>query len=348
MNYTKTKFGEHSFLYSLTNDTGITLSITDFGARVVDLVVPLENEQRNIILGFDSEQEYREKDPYIGATIGRVAGRIKHGIFSLDKKRYTLPVDDETKHTLHGGPASFEVKQWDAQVSCEADRMSVAFSYTSPEGENGFPGNLKVIVTHTLTNEDEWLIDYQATTDQPTLFNPTNHVYFNLTGDVTQSVGEHQLLVDADYFGVVASDTTVTGEKREVSETPFDFRIPKKLATVFFSDYQQNQQVNGLDHPFFLNDSSTESPKAMVTAPDQAVEIEMYTDQPAVVIFTAQFGAETPKMRGQQLINHGGLTLETQVSPGAVEFDDFGNIRLNPETSFHSQTKFKINHLKAI
>lgn len=348
MNYTKTKFGEHSFLYSLTNDTGITLSITDFGARVVDLVVPLENEHRNIILGFDSEQEYREKDPYIGATIGRVAGRIKNGTFVLGKETYTLSVDSSMNHTLHGGPASFETKYWQAEQIQTKDRISVIFSYTSPENENGFPGKLEVRVTYSLTNQNEWLIDYEAKTDQPTVFNPTNHVYFNLTGDVTQTVAKHQLMVDADYFAVVADDTTVTGEKRDVNDTPFDFRTPKRVETVFSTEYEQNKKVNGLDHPFFLNTHGLTRPKAVITSPDQAVEVEMYTDQPAVVIFTAQFGAHTPEMRGQQLVNQGGLTLETQVSPGAIEFEDFGSICLDPGTSFHSQTRFKINRLKKI
>lgn len=342
MNSSKKKFGAHSYLYSLTNDQGITLNVTDFGARIVDLIVPVKNERRNIVLGFESEEEYATKDPYIGATIGRVAGRIKNGMYTLGEVSHKLPVDPQTKHTLHGGPASFETKHWQTQMTQTDDRCSVSFSYISPHHENGFPGNLEVTVTYSLTNENEWIIDYQAKTDQPTLFNPTNHVYFNLTGDVTQSVADHQLMVAADYFAVVANDTTVTGEKREVRGTPLDFRGLKKIDSVFTTEYEQNKKVNGLDHPFFLNPSLKEGPKARIVSPDQKVKIEMYTDQPAVVIFTAQFGSDTPEMRGQQLMNHGGVTLETQVSPGAVEFDDFGNIFLEPETVFHSQTTFKI------
>lgn len=338
------KFGESAVLYSLTNDLGTTMNVTDLGARIVDLIVPINGEQRNIILGFDSAEEYLEKDMYFGATIGRVAGRIKKGLFTIEDQNYSLPVDRENGNILHGGPNSFEAKIWSAKIEESDDKVSVVFSYISPDGENGFPGKLGAVVTYSLTNKNEWIIDYQAVTDQPTLYNPTNHVYFNLTGDMSQSVGTHELFVDADRFAVVGDDTTATGELRAVLNTPFDFNQVSKLDQVFSASYEQNKLVNGLDHPFILNQTGFETPQAIITAPTKDLSVEMYTDRPAVVIFTAQFGEAGPEVRGQKLVNHGGLTLETQVSPGAVEFEGFGDIVLSPETTFNSRTIFKINN----
>ncbi|MEI5991910.1 galactose mutarotase [Enterococcus termitis] len=337
------KFGENAILYSLTNDNGLTMTVTNLGARIVDLIVSVNGEKRNIVLGFDTAEEYLSKDMYFGATIGRVAGRIKDGSFSIDEHKYQLPVSPENGHTLHGGAESFEAKIWEAEIEEKSNQVSVIFSYMSPDKEHGFPGELKARVIYSLTNENEWIIDYQAETDQPTLYNPTNHVYFNLTGDVTQSVGEHELFVDADRFAVVDSDTTVTGELRSVDETPFDFRESKSMNQVFETNYEQKNLVDGLDHPFMLNRTGFDQPQAIITAPKKDLSVEMYTDRPAVVIFTAQFGDTGPEVRGKKLVNHGGLTLETQVSPGAIEFDGFGDIILYPETSFKSRTIYKIN-----
>ncbi len=261
------KFGENAILYSLTNDNGLTMTVTNLGARIVDLIVSVNGEKRNIVLGFDTAEEYLSKDMYFGATIGRVAGRIKDGSFSIDEHKYQLPVSPENGHTLHGGAESFEAKIWEAEIEEKSNQVSVIFSYMSPDKEHGFPGELKARVIYSLTNENEWIIDYQAETDQPTLYNPTNHVYFNLTGDVTQSVGEHELFVDADRFAVVDSDTTVTGELRSVDETPFDFRESKSMNQVFETNYEQKNLVDGLDHPFMLNRTGFDQPQAIITAP---------------------------------------------------------------------------------
>lgn len=339
----KRTFGKAAILYSLTNDSGITMNVTDLGARIVDLIVPVNGKKRNIVLGFDSEEEYLTKDIYFGATLGRVAGRIKHGIFSIDNQNYQLPVDPKNGHTLHGGLKGFESKLWRTEIIETNEQVSVIFSYLSPKEENGFPGELNASVTYSLTNNNEWIIDYQACTDQATLYNPTNHVYFNLTGDVSQSIDEHELFVDANKFAVVDNDTAVTGELRSVADTPFDFRRSQKMNQVFQTTYEQNNLVNGLDHPFLLNQTGFDKPQAIITAPEKDLTVEMYTDRPAVVIFTAQFGNDGPEVRGKKLVHHGGVTLETQVSPGAVEFEGFGDIVLYPKTTYQSRTVYKIN-----
>lgn len=329
-------FGANATLYTLENDNGIKLEVTDYGARIVNLFVPTAEGEKNIVLGFESAEEYAEKDNYIGATIGRVAGRITDGKFEIDGTHYQIP-QNENSSTLHGGPNSFETKIWAAKTEESAEEAAVVFSYVSPEGENDFPGELTVEVRYSLNNDDEWKVSYTANTDKATLFNPTNHVYFNLTGDVTQTVDEHQLSLAADKFVVLRKGTLATGELRDVEGTPFDFRQGNAVKQTFETDYEQNVLVNGLDHPFMLTENS---PQAVLTAPKGDIAIEMTTDEPTVVIFTAQLG-ETPEMRGKKMANRGGITLETQVSPGALEHG-FGNIVLRPEDTFTSSTTYKV------
>lgn len=333
-------FGDTATLYSLENDNGYKLEVTDLGARIVNLFVPTESGSKNIVLGFDSEEEYRQIDPYIGATIARVAGRIRKGQFQIDGVDYQAQTQaDQHGNTLHGGPHNVEEKIWQGEPVQAADRVQVIFRHTSADGAKGFPGELRMEVTYTLTNDNEWLISYRANTDKATLFNPTNHVYFNLTGDVTASTKDHTLRLAADKFAVVDDTTSATGELRDVTGTSFDFRQGRKLAQAYDSSYEQNTLVDGLDHPFVLN--KTAGPAAVLTSPTGDIAVEMLTDEPSVVIFTAQFGSPVP-MRGKTLAFHGGITLETQVLPGAVEFAGFGDIVLRPEDTFESTTIFKI------
>ena len=334
-------FGEKASLFVLENDNGYKLEITDFGARVVNFLVPTKSGEKNIVLGFDSAEEYLEKDPYIGATIGRVAGRIAKGKFEIDGTPYQVITQPEHGNTLHGGPNSFEEVYWDATPYEDEQGVHVTFAYTSPDGENEFPGTLDAKVTYTLTNENEWRLNYEAKTDKATLYNPTNHVYFNLTGDVTQSTDTHKLQVAADKFVVVGEDTTATGEIRSVTNTPFDFQMPQQMTQAYDADYEQNVLVDGLDHPFIFSKDAN-APQAVITAPDESIRVEMTTTEPSVVIFTAQFGESAPIMRGQKLAQHGGITLETQVLPGAVEFEGFGTIILQPSDRFTSETVYKV------
>ncbi|BAK21652.1 aldose epimerase family protein [Melissococcus plutonius] len=334
-------FGKEEKLYSLVNNNGIILEVTTFGARIVNLYVPVETEKRNIVFGFDSTEEYQEKDTYIGSTIGRVAGRIRKGEFNIQDRWYQAAINTQEGNTLHGGPDSFETKSWTALTGQTKDRVSVEFSLTSKDGENGFPGNLQISVTYTLNNNNEWIINYKATTDQPTLFNPTNHVYFNLTGDPSQSVAEHQLMLEADQFAVVDQATLPTGEKRTVEGSPFDFRKVAPIKQAFESTNEQNKLVDGLDHPFFLNKPGTKNAKAKLIAPDKRVAVEVFTDQSAIVIFTAQL-PDKWLIHGKPLIYHGGITFETQVCPGAEEFPEFGNIDLFPGEIYESRTCYRI------
>ncbi|MGX7030311.1 aldose epimerase family protein [Vagococcus zengguangii] len=331
-------FGNGATLYTITNKHNVSLSATDLGARIVKWLVPTAEGEKNIVLGFDNATGYQTIDTYLGSTIGRVAGRISNGQFEIDGTDYQVETQaSQNNHTLHGGPESFETKIWKTDVN-EAQNQLV-FSYHSPDGENGFPGNLEVQVTYTLTDDNEWVIDYQATTDNATLFNPTNHVYFNLTGNHEETIHEHTLQLASDMFAVINEDVTVTGEKRAVDGTPFDFRQASKLAQIYDTNYEQNVLVGGLDHPFFLE--KTTEPQAVLTSPSGDIKVEMHTDEDAVVIFSANFGPDKED-GSEKITNFTGITLETQAAPGAIEFDGFGDIVLRPGQTYRSQTGFKV------
>lgn len=340
MKISKKDFGANATLYTLENDHNVKLMATNLGARIVKWIVPQEKNPVNIVLGFDSGEDYQTIDTYLGSTIGRVAGRITDGKFEIDGEKYQVATQPaQNDNTLHGGPDSFETKLWQAETFVSGDYAQIVFSYQSPEGENGFPGNMDITITYTLNNDNQWRIDYKATTDKATLFNPTNHVYFNLTDNHEETLHQHKMQLASDYFAVINDDVTVTGELRSVSDTPFDFREAQPLSQIYESNYSQNTLVGGLDHPFVLRKDAPV--QAKLISPDEKISVEMTTTEPAVVIFSGNFGPET---RGVKKVkNFTGITLETQELPGAIEFKDFGDIILRPDDTFTSTTTFKVN-----
>lgn len=342
MHITEKEFGTGYRLITLENEDGFHLSLTDLGARIVRL-----GREKELVLGFDSAEEYFAKDPFIGATIGRTAGRIENGRFRLDGKTYQTETDPKTGHTLHGGQPGFELKTWRYQIENGDNEASVVFTSTSPDGEHGFPGHLEVEVRHTLTSDNIWRVTTKGISDHATLFNPTNHVYFNLTGDVRQSIADHTLWLNSAAFAPLRKDVIPTGEKAPVSGTPFDFQTAKPLADVFESDFEQTNQYNGIDHPFFLKDQRLDTPAARLTSPDGTIELTVSTDASSIVIFTANFGEDGPEFQGNQLADHGGITFETQIAPGAEQFPDFGSITLPANEPFETTTEYKIHWKEA-
>ncbi|MCU5684936.1 galactose-1-epimerase [Bacillus wiedmannii] len=342
MNITTKDFGAGYTSITITNLNSLQLTVSDLGARITSLKVPTSNGLRELILGFDTAKEYLEKDLYIGASIGRVAGRIRNGTFQIDGEIYKVQVDEKNGNTLHGGTPGFESKKWQYCVVENNDETSVIFHMVSPHDENGFPGNLDIDIRYTLTNTNVWKVETRATSDKDTLFNPTNHVYFNLTGDVAQPVNEHTLWVDSDRFAPLDSEGVPIGVKLPVEGTAFDFRKPVKLKETFSSNFVQKELVGGIDHPFFLNQPELSHSSVKLTSPDEVVSIEVATEEPSVVIFTANFGGNTPLMHGKQLANHGGITFETQVCPGAEQFSNFGDMVLRADSTYQTATEFHI------
>lgn len=343
MKTTKKSFGtNHAMLYTIDNEQGVSISVTNYGARIVDLILQKDGEPQNLILGYQSADEYAAKDPYIGATIGRVAGRIANSQFFINEKQYTVN-KNERDNCLHGGPKSFEDRLWETSILESEDCVSIQFHLTSPNGDNGFPGQLEATVTHTLTKEGEWRIDYEGTVDEPSVYNPTNHVYFNLNSKLTEEIGNHYLMINADKFAVLNDQLLPTGELRSVKGTPFDFNQDggRPIAQGFHSDYEQNQLVNGFDHPFLLNDE--EGPKIKLISADRQITVEIDTTAPAAVIYTTNMLEKTVEMRDSFQVQHGGVTVETQILPDASNHKGFGSIEIGPDHPFTSTTIFKIH-----
>lgn len=347
MNVSKTEIGSFHdqtvWLYTLTNDHGVKLQVMNFGATLTDIETPDKHgKTARIVIGAGHFNDYLEEgDAYFGATVGRVAGRISGGNFSIDGTAYQLPLNNG-KNTNHGGPDSFDRQIWDSHPFSKTDQVGVRFDLFSPDGANGFPGNLNVSVFYSLNNKNEWHLHYEATTDKPTLFNPTNHVYFNLVGDLEQTVDGHRLTLNSRRFGEINPDGTPTGRLIDVAGTPFDFTKGASIGRGFTSDHPQNKLVNGYDHPFFL-DKTGDRADAVLEEPSSGRRVAMTTTNNAVVVYTANGLTDRIIMEGKPMEAHLGITLEAQMMPDAVHHEGFGNIILRPDEKYEADTVYQFD-----
>lgn len=349
MKVTKKLFGEinweNVYEYTLKNDKGIEISCLDYGCVITKIVTPdRHGKYENIVLGFEDIESYREKSPYFGAFVGRVAGRIKGGEFELEGRTYTLANNDGKNH-LHGGVKGFNDVIWEAEITEGEDEIKIEFSYTSLDGEEGYPGNLDVKVEYILNNNNEFIIQYKAETDKITLFNPTNHSYFNLSGNLKRDVLEHSLKVDSSKFLEIDEELLPTGKVLEVSDTVFDFRKGRKIKEGVSSNYIQNKIVGqGYDHTFILNSNNSE---ILLWDEESGRKLVMNTDAPAVVLYTSNQLEEGMDLYGVSSRSYLGLCLETQIPPDAIHHENFPDCILRPEEVFISRTKYTFLSNKA-
>lgn len=331
--------GREIIEYTLTNANGVSLSAIPFGATVTKIVTPDKKGKReNITLNVESLEDMIEHRPFYGATIGRVAGRITNGKFSIDGKEYQIDVN-EGSNMLHGGPEGLDTKLWDVDIDKEDSEARLTFSYESPNGENGFPGNVTIKVAYSLNDQNEWKINYSAETDEPTLFNPTNHIYFNLTGDIKQSILDHKLILASPYYGSLAEENLPSGKLEPVKNTPFDFTAGKVLKEAVLSDHEQIKPIDGLDHPFVL-DQKVEI-QGTLADPQSGRYVRMKTDQESVVIFTHNGEVDDYTIQGEPAKQYAGITLETQALPDAINQEGFGDIILRPNEPYKAQTVYQ-------
>lgn len=330
--------GKDVFLYTLTNAKGVQVKISNYGATVTSWVSPDKNNKpSSIVLGFDSLSGYLAKPPYFGAVVGRYGNRIAKGKFKIDNTQYTLATNNGS-NALHGGLKGFDKQVWDASTQNDST-ASLLLSYTSKDGEEGYPGNLKVTVRYTLTNDDELKIEYNATTDKPTVLNLTNHSYFNLTGDVSNSILDETLMIDADNYTPVDTTLIPTGEIKPVKGTPFDFTKAKKIGL------EIGAVSGGYDHNFVLNkkDSSLQKIAALKDSISGRT-LEVFTTQPGVQFYTGNFLDGTLSTPGAKKINqHAALCLETQHFPDSPNQPKFPTTLLLPGEQFHSVTVYKLS-----
>lgn len=337
--------GDSVFSYTFSNDNGMQLTVINYGGIIQSLMVPDKTgELTDVVLGFDSLDKYRTESPYFGALIGRYGNRIAKGTFTLNDSTYHLFINDGP-NSLHGGKVGFDKKIWDITPFHTDSTSGVKLHYLSPDGEEGYPGNLDVNVTYTLNNNNELRIDYAATTDKPTILNLTNHSYFNLRGG-KDSINNYLLMINADHFLPVDSTLIPTGELRPVAGTPMDFRKPTAIGARINNDYKQLKLAHGgYDHCWVLNTQGDLSQEAIsVYDPETGRFMQVYTTQPGVQFYSGNFldGSITGK-NDITYPKHSALALETEHFPDSPNQPSFPSTVLKPGDTFHSTTIYKFS-----
>lgn len=333
--------GKKVQLFTLTNKTGVTVGITNYGGIVTSWVTPDKNGNRSsVVVGMESLDEYLKKPPYFGAVIGRYGNRIGDAKFKLDGKTYTLAANNG-KNNLHGGNKGFDKVVWDATPAADST-PSLTLNYLSKDGEEGFPGNLKVTVVYTLTDADELNIEYTAETDKATPVNLTNHSYFNLTGSTENTILNHTLQMAADHFTPVDATLIPTGEIKAVKGTVFDFTTPHVIGARI--DSVPGAAPGGYDHNWVLNrtDSSLQL-VATLTDTTSGRKLEVYTTEPGIQFYSGNFLDGTFSSGGKQVKFRTALCLETQHFPDSPNKPKFPSTILKPGEKYHTVTKYKVS-----
>ena len=334
--------GQEVEKYQLCNKNGMTVEVITFGGIITKLTAKDKNgNYQNVVLGFDNMSQYINNYPYFGAIIGRYGNRIAKGIFSIDKTIYELPINNGTNH-LHGGTIGFDKVIWDFVSTEESDHgATITLYYLSVDMEMGYPGNLKIFVSYTLTNEDELKITYKATTDKKTVINPTHHSYFNLSGEFSNDILDHEVMINADLYLPVDDDMIPTGTLKEVSNTPFDFRIQKSIGKEIFSIDDQLQKGNGYDHCWVINGKGM---RIAATVHHQASgrKMEVFTDEPGIQFYTGNYLDVISPLNGSLMYGQrSGFCLETQHFPDSPNHPNFPSVLLDSGQAFTSNTIYK-------
>jgi aldose 1-epimerase len=351
MSITRRPFGRlpdkrGAYLYTLTNKNGVVAEISDFGATLTRLQVPdRAGRLCDVVCGFDSLAAYMKADGYYGAVVGRFANRIVGGRFTLDRREYILARNDGENH-LHGGLCGFSHRLWSAEVLSDDDEPEIRFGYTSPDGEEGYPGTLSVSAAYRLTQDNSLVIGYSAGTDKKTIVNLTNHAYFNLGGQVS-TIYSHVLRLDADTYLPTNNRLIPTGEIKSVEGTPFDFREPKPVGRDISAPHPDITAAGGYDHCLNFTKGATAAPQLCgeLFCPESGILMELFTDQPCVQLYTANsirpqifpFNGNMPQQK------HCALCLETQLMPNSINQPGFTDCTLSPGKLFSSTTIYKFS-----
>ena len=331
--------------FILSNNNGMEVRIITYGGIITSWTAPDKNgDYKDIVLGYNILAEYEAETPYFGALIGRYGNRIAKGKFSLDNQEYTLAVNNGVNH-LHGGLKGFDKVIWDAKTIVSDSTVSLELSYLSKDMEEGYPGNLETKVTYTLNNKDELSVSYEATTDKPTIVNLTQHSYFNLTADFNQDILGHELVINADSFLPVDNTLIPTGEFRDVTGTPFDFKTSKAIGTHIDNENIQLKNGLGYDHCWVLNDQNT-GVRFVASAyePVSGRLLEVFSDEPGIQFYSGNFLDGTLPSKNKGVYQHRtGFCLETQHYPDSPNQKNFPSVRLNPGEKYNSKTVFRLS-----
>ncbi len=331
--------------FTLVNAKGARATLINYGAIVTSLYMPDRNgKYDDMVLGFDTIDNYLKEPPYFGAIVGRYGNRIAHGRFTLDGKTHQLATNNGPNH-LHGGPAGYDKVLWSAAPVQSDSAVGVKLSYLSRDGEEGYPGNLALHVTYWLTNLNQLRIDYEATTDQATLVNPTHHGYFNLAGQGEGDILGHELMIAADFFTAVDETLIPTGELQPVQGTPFDFTTATAIGARIQQSDQQLQYGGGYDHNWVLRkESGAPGLAATVYEAGSGRFMEVYTTEPGLQFYSGNFLDGTFVGKDGKRYNHRyGFCLEAQHYPDSPNKPDFPSVVLRPGETYSQTTIYQFS-----
>ena len=332
--------GKPTALYVLKNANGMEVCITNYGGRVVSVLVPDKNgKPTDVVLGYDNIADYASTDGNYGALIGRFGNRIAKGKFTLDEAEYQLPLNNNG-NCLHGGPKGYHAKVWDA---AQPDDRTLELKYLSADGEAGFPGNLDIKVTYTVTDDNALGILYEAVTDKPTVVNLTNHSYFNLSGVAGSQILDHLIMINADHYTPVDSVLIPTSEIATVEGTPLDLRQPQPVGQHIDDAFDQIVKGRGYDHNWVLNtNGDVKQLAAKVVSPVSGIVLEVYTNEPGIQFYSGNFmnGRDAGKF-GVVYARRGALCLETQHYPDSPNHPSFPTTTLRPGEKYVSRCIYR-------
>ena len=335
--------GETIYEYTLRNRQGSSIKIINFGGIITEWLMRDKNGQlADVVLGFDSLEPYLQNGPYFGALIGRVGNRIAQGRFTLDGTEYQLAINNGPNN-LHGGLQGFDKKAWRAEPFENAQGPGLVLTLLSPDGDQGFPGNLDVTVTYQFTHEDALVVDYFATTDKATPVNLTQHCYFNLAGQ--GDILGHSMQIFADKINAVNDVQIPVGEPMAVAGTPFDFRQPRLIGERINADHPQINNGLGYDHNFLINQTSYKAMTlaARVEETTSGRVLEVFTQEPGVQFYSGNFLDGTLTGKGIRYQQRSGFCLEPQHAPDSVNQPQFPSIILRPGEQYKTRTLFKLS-----
>ena len=341
-NFTDNVNGKQTALYTLTNANGMEVCITNFGGRIVSIMVPDRNgNMQDVVLGFDNVKDYETIPSDFGACIGRYANRINHGKITLDGVDYQL-LTNNYGHTLHGGPTGWQYQVYDAK---QVDGNTLQLTITSPDGDNGFPGNVVAGCVYTLSDDNTLRMDYFGTTDATTVINMTNHSYFNLSGNGNEDILNHKLWLNAKQMTPVDTTFMTTGEIVDIPQgTPFDFyTVPKAIGADIDKDDYQLQCGHGYDHNWVLQPNTTDglNHAASLFCNKTGIRLDVYTNEPGIQVYTGNFldGTVTGK-RGEVYGLRNAICLETQKYPDTPNKPQWPSATLHAGEQYQSTTTF--------
>ncbi|WP_295721163.1 aldose epimerase family protein [Mucilaginibacter sp.] len=336
--------GKNVVLYDLHNKNGVSVSVTNFGASIQAINIPDRNGNvADIVLGYDDVEGYINDPYYTGAIVGRFANRINGGLVMIDDEQHQLTVKPGGFHH-HGGAIGFNKKVWTARHFTQKDKTGVVLEYISPDGEEGFPGELTTTVTYTLNNQNQLIVDFEAKTTKTTLVNLTQHAYFNLSGQAGSSILEHELMMPLQGYLPVNQMQVPTGEVARVEGTPFDFREAKQIGERIGQENEQLILSAGYDHSWVIKEADSDKllMAASVVEPLSGRILHVYTTEPAVHLYTGNFiENNSPGKNGAKYMHRSGFCLETQHYPDAPNHSEFPSTILKPGDTFISKTIFE-------